>query len=111
MENEQPVWVSTNYSSEQQIKVGPFSGAAIYLAGASFFGGLVISYLLIRELGWPFMTSSLLGFLLPSGVCLILLKLVVGKPYGYCLDWLEFQTLKLLGKPLINHSQLKGERQ
>lgn len=108
MEDEKPIWVSTNYSDESDIKVGPFVGLEVYVFGASIVIGLVLTYLLVKKLSWPLVTSSLVGVVLPVIVTTALLKLVVNKPRGYWIDWCEHHVLRLFNAPLVKLKKPKG---
>lgn len=108
MDDEKLTWVSTNYSDEQDIKIGPFAGLQIYIGGASILFGLMTTYILIKNLSWPLVTSSLVGAVIPLVTIVLLLKLVVGKASGYWLDFCEYQMIRLLKAPLFKLDKSKG---
>lgn len=108
MKDEITEWVPTNEGNQNQIRIGPFAGAAIYIQAAALFGGFFLLYLLVKEQGWPFLSSALVGGIIPLITAFVLIKLVINKPDNYFLDWMEFQALRLTKAPLLRVTKKKG---
>lgn len=108
MDDEKTVWVPTNYGTESGIRIGPFSGSAIYIEAAALFGGFLVFYTLMKGFGWPLLSSFLVGLILPLIVGLFLVKLVVGRPQAYWSDSFEYWVLRLMRRPLIVLEERKG---
>ncbi|MEO0510949.1 MAG: hypothetical protein AAF065_13950 [Verrucomicrobiota bacterium] len=108
MEDENTEWVPTNEGTESQIRIGPFTGAAIYIQAAALFGGFFLLYLLVKEQGWPLLSSALISGILPIITAIVLTRLVINKPDNYLLDWVELQVLRLTKTPLLRVIKKKG---
>ncbi|MGB0372829.1 MAG: hypothetical protein ACPGN3_15965 [Opitutales bacterium] len=109
MDDEKPEWIRVNQGVEDGIKIGPFSGNAILIEGAACLGGFLVSYCLVKRLGWPPISSLMVGALVPLVVWLGLMKLIVGKPRSYWSDWCEFQVRRMMRLPLVVLKKSKKE--